>query len=220
MKYALVLTCCLSSLFSTGAVASANFNLKVDANVGRYDKINRSEANHKTSRLIASSNAAIKEFDRTVMAEAKPYQTLVQEAEGLARQLIQQALQDGQVETIVVRIVGDRFGEVAPLLTIRVSRAEWQAQPNIQQWARYGGRSSMQLLGYLEPQAPSEGFGAIAATPEVAPMSDAPDVSPPAAAPAPAVAPAANQRPRAAAAPGRESPIPGEVPEPSDPGYR
>jgi hypothetical protein len=211
MKYTIGLTLvtylgCLVSLIS---IANAN-------NLANY-----STNSLKIANAAPIQNANTKEFDRTILAEAKSYQLLVQAAEELAAQLIQQTLQASQVETIIVRVVGDRFGEVAPILTVRVARADWQAQPNIRTWARYGGRSSMQLLGYLGPK-PLSGSEAIAVAPAVAPQPQS--EANPGAAPAPAMVPAAattNPVPsRSVVAPGRESPIPGQVPEASDPGYR
>ena len=167
----------------------------------------------RMANIPSGQNLNVKEFDRTIVAGAETYPVLVQAAETLAQQLLQQGWQDRQVTTIVVRIVGDRVGAIAPILTVRVTRVEWQAQPNVQVWARYGGRSSLQLLGYLEPRSP---LSAIAATPEITPIA-APELASPA---APAAVSAPAVRSRVAPSPGRDSPIPGQVPEPSDPGYR
>ena len=167
----------------------------------------------RMANIPSGQNLNVKEFDRTIVAGAETYPVLVQAAETLAQQLLQQGWQDRQVTTIVVRIVGDRVGAIAPILTVRVTRVEWQAQPNVQVWARYGGRSSLQLLGYLEPRSP---LSAIAATPEIPPIA-APELATPA---APAAISAPAVRSRVAPSPGRDSPIPGQVPEPSDPGYR
>jgi hypothetical protein len=202
MKYPISLTLItyFGCIFGLTDIASAN---------AAADSINNT---FKITEAAPIQNTSVKEFDRTIVAAAKSYAALVQEAEGLARQLIQQALQAPSVETVVVRVGGDRFGAVAPLLTLRVTRTEWQAQPKVQAWARYGGRSSMQLLGYLEPKLPS---GEIATAPAVAPPA-APTSE---LTPAPVTVPAA-ARSRSTVAPGRESPIPGQVPEASDPGYR
>ena len=205
MKYtvSLTLVAYLGCFVSVASIANANSMIDTSLN------------SLKIAGTAPSSNTAVKEFDRTLMAEAKSYQALVQEAEGLAVQLIQQALQDHQVASIVVRVVGDRFGEVAPILTVRVTRAEWQTQPNVPAWARYGGRSSMQLLGYLEPK-PQSSEGAIATAPAVVPQAEASS----SAAPAPVSGPARAVQPRSRVMPGQESPIPGRIPESGDPGYR
>jgi hypothetical protein len=162
----------------------------------------------------ASSTGAVKEIDRVINSDAQTYQALVQQAEVLATQIINQELQNPQVETVVVRVSGDRYGNVAMLLIARVTRPEWQAKPNIRDWSKYAGQYSKQLLGYLNPPpAPTAVY-----VPS-APGGNAPSVQ--------GGVPAVQSRGGAALAPkGAETLrsvnplISGEVPEPSDPGYR
>ncbi|NJR52050.1 MAG: hypothetical protein HC780_23225 [Leptolyngbyaceae cyanobacterium CSU_1_3] len=163
----------------------------------------------------ASSTRAVKEIDRVINSDTPTYQALVQQAEVLAAQIINQELQNPQVETVVVRVSGDRYGNVAMLLIARVTRQEWQAKPNIRDWSKYAGQYSKQLLGYLNPLPPAP----TAVYVPSAPVGNAPSVQ--------GGVPAVGARGGASLAPkGTETLrsvnplISGEVPEPTDPGYR
>ncbi|KAM3115110.1 hypothetical protein [Phormidesmis sp. 146-33] len=173
-----------------------------------------SSAEADTKAPNSSGGSSVKEIDQVISSDTQTYPELMQQAETLATQLINRELQNAAVQTVVVRVSGDRFGSVAPILLVKVSRKDWQAKPNIRDWSRYAGQSSQQLLGYLNPPPPQAPV-ASSYTPEYVPET-APAVSSGEA----AVSNGSGQR-RAATSNRAVNPlISGSVPEPSDPGYR
>ncbi|NJN85421.1 MAG: hypothetical protein HC881_02755 [Leptolyngbyaceae cyanobacterium SL_7_1] len=70
--------------------------------------------------------------------ERTSYSDLLVEAEFLASQAITQAFnQDAGLMAIEVFVMGTRNGDVVPFLSAVVSRAQWQADPQIDRWADY-----------------------------------------------------------------------------------
>lgn len=63
---------------------------------------------------------------------------LVAEAEGLVTRVILDAFgQSSEVSEIEVVVLGDRHGEVSPILVTRVSRTQWQSDSQVSRWTRY-----------------------------------------------------------------------------------
>lgn len=84
----------------------------------------------------------------------RSYKALTQQAESLAEKLIKQAFaQNPQLTEVAVSIIGERNGQEVPLLTAKVSRANWQANPQIQAWTQYFSASAV-LLGFNQVQPP------------------------------------------------------------------
>lgn len=97
--------------------------------------------------------AETEEIDITLNAEGgQTFDTLLVQAEAQANSAIAQAFADPNTTVASVRIMGERFGQSVPVLFVTVSREDWQADPNLRSWARYFGRSSLALLGFLNPQ--------------------------------------------------------------------
>ncbi|HEY9881391.1 MAG TPA: hypothetical protein V6D29_23240 [Leptolyngbyaceae cyanobacterium] len=64
--------------------------------------------------------------------------SLVEQAEQLAVSTInQQFSQNSSLSEIKVMVMGNRYGEVIPVLTTSVSRTQWQAMPQISAWTQY-----------------------------------------------------------------------------------
>lgn len=170
-------------------------------------------AEAKTQTPSSGGSSTVKEIDQVINSDAQTYSELVQQSEILATQLISRELQNAAMETVLVRISGDRFGNVAPILLARVSRKDWQAKPNIRDWSRYAGQYSQQLLGYLNPppQAPTmEASSSMPFVPENSPS-----------APGSPAASSSSGSQRRAATSNRVNPLlSGAVPEDSDLGYR
>ena len=170
-------------------------------------------AEAKTQTPSSGGSSTVKEIDQVINSDAQTYSELVQQSEILATQLISRELQNAAMETVLVRISGDRFGNVAPILLARVSRKDWQAKPNIRDWSRYAGQYSQQLLGYLNPppQAPTmEASSSMPFVPENSPS-----------APGSSAASSSSGSQRRAATSNRVNPLlSGAVPEDSDLGYR
>ena len=170
-------------------------------------------AEAKTQTPSSGGSSTVKEIDQVINSDAQTYSELVQQSEILATQLIGRELQNAAMEMVLVRISGDRFGNVAPILLARVSRKDWQAKPNIRDWSRYAGQYSQQLLGYLNPppQAPTmEASSSMPFVPENSPS-----------APGSPAASSSSGSQRRAATSNRVNPLlSGAVPEDSDLGYR
>ena len=170
-------------------------------------------AEAKTQTPSSGGSSTVKEIDQVINSDAQTYSELVQQSEILATQLISRELQNAAMETVLVRISGDRFGNVAPILLARVSRKDWQAKPNIRDWSRYAGQYSQQLLGYLNPPPQAPTMEASSSMPFV------PENSP--AAPGSSAASSSSGSQRRAATSNRVNPLlSGAVPEDSDLGYR
>lgn len=108
------------------------------------------------SCLAMPTNSALaetKSLNFTLSAEeSQSFASLKEQAEILAVDVIQQRFQDNpQLMEIVVTIVGDRKAQQVPILQIKVTRSQWQQQPEIKLWSRYFPGSAT-LLGYLNPQ--------------------------------------------------------------------
>ena len=151
----------------------------------------------------SNQNAQTKQFDLTLNVDnVQTFADLRQQAELLARSFIEQGFaESSSIIEISVKIIGDRHGQQVPLLFSRVSRPDWQKQPEIQPWTKYFGSSAV-LLGFLKPQSQQ------ASPPRFSPATQM--TSPP-------PSPTTQQQ----TSPFSGTSIPsGASPEESDPGYR
>lgn len=74
------------------------------------------------------------------------YRNLIAQAELMVSNTInRQFTQNPGLSTIQVVVVGDRHGEVIPVLTTTVSRAQWQENSQVNAWTQYY-RASYALL--------------------------------------------------------------------------
>ncbi|MFY7805003.1 MAG: hypothetical protein ACOVQ7_16415 [Limnoraphis robusta] len=84
----------------------------------------------------------------TIDANSPSYNVLVQKAETLAKQSIEQAFKENStLEAITIMILGERGGQTVPILRTRVTRSQWQANSDVSEWTRYFP-PSQSLLGY------------------------------------------------------------------------
>ncbi|MEO1069521.1 MAG: hypothetical protein AAFW95_10435 [Cyanobacteria bacterium J06638_6] len=73
-----------------------------------------------------------------VREQNESFETLVQRSEIIARAAIQRSFDADLLMTdVVVTIIGDNRGVSVPILTVPVSRSEWQLSPDVTQWAQY-----------------------------------------------------------------------------------
>jgi len=71
----------------------------------------------------------------------------VSQAEAIAQTTLeQQFAQSPPPNAIVLRLMDEYQGQIVPVLTVRVSRVDWQQQPRVNPWATYFGRSPQQLI--------------------------------------------------------------------------
>ncbi|MEG3436437.1 hypothetical protein V0288_04840 [Pannus brasiliensis CCIBt3594] len=115
------------------------------------------------------------------------YQGLLARASKLAGETIGQRFQQNTaIDRVNVLVTAENQGEIAPLLSVNVSRQDWNGNPNVQRWARvfpfgkdllgFGGSSSSPSS---PPPPPSATTGA-AASPPSPPAKTPPGNTPPA----------------------------------------
>ncbi len=99
-------------------------------------------------------------------AKNQSFANLMQQAELTANTLISQEFaQASPVTEVGVTINGERNGQEVPLLSARVSRTNWQAQPKIQSWTNYFTKAEI-LLGFnqlpkTQPNVPKSSINSI-----------------------------------------------------------
>lgn len=91
-------------------------------------------------------------IDIPIYGRVQPSDLAVQ-AEALAeREINHQFSQDVGISEIEVVIVGDRNGEIVPILTAAVSRTQWEEIPQVNAWAQYYISSYALLLRHEEQE--------------------------------------------------------------------
>lgn len=76
----------------------------------------------------------------------------MQQAESTAINLIDQEFnQVSKITEVEITVSGERNGQEVPILSSRVSRTDWQAQPRIESWTKYFTKAEI-LLGFNLPQ--------------------------------------------------------------------
>lgn len=106
--------------------------------------------------LATPAAAELRRIDDTIRSEPEQtFETLMQQAESLATDLVNQGFAEDNVTEVSVHILGERHGQQVPLLFSRVSRADWQKHTGIRQWTRYF-RASGVLLGFFKPEQPNQ----------------------------------------------------------------
>ncbi|MEO0534231.1 MAG: hypothetical protein AAF215_10245 [Cyanobacteria bacterium P01_A01_bin.123] len=98
------------------------------------------------------------EFTFDVYGEVT-YESIWQEAEGLARQAIDATFaQDANVSEVVLVIMADRNGRIVPLVSLNVPRSEWQVQSNLARWIAWAAPSfsseTLLAIGVSIPDRP------------------------------------------------------------------
>ncbi len=80
------------------------------------------------------------------------FNNLMQQAESIAINSINQEFNRlSKVTEVGVIVSCDRNGQVVPILSSKVSRTNWQAQPSIESWTKYFTKAEI-LLGFNLPQ--------------------------------------------------------------------
>lgn len=86
--------------------------------------------------------------------ENQSFANLIQQAEFTAINFINQEFKSGsKVTKIGITVSGERNGQEVPLLSTKVSRVNWQAQPKIRSWTNYFVKAAV-LLGFNQPPKP------------------------------------------------------------------
>lgn len=85
---------------------------------------------------------------RVERLKAEPYAAFISRSELIARAAIQRAFdRDLLASSLVVYIIGLHQGAEAPVMSVEVSRSQWQQRPDSRRWATYY-RMSQILLGF------------------------------------------------------------------------
>jgi hypothetical protein len=97
--------------------------------------------------MAAPAHAKNRQIERLVNAQGNDFATLMRQADTIARDLLNQSFADPTTTEVSLKVLGEREGQIAPLLSVSVSRQDWQNRSSVQQWARYFGGSTT-LLGF------------------------------------------------------------------------
>lgn len=89
-------------------------------------------------------------FRSTLLVPRNPdeegYQAFLRQCEAITRASIQQTFDaDLLVSEVIVTVVGDNKGIAVPVMEVPVTRREWEARPDPQEWARYYDNASALL---------------------------------------------------------------------------
>lgn len=136
------------------------------------------------------------------------YNALARRAEGAARAVAQQRFDSDILLTrVVITVLGQNGGQIAPILVLDVNRNDWRSRPDPQRWAKYY-RSTPVLLeldGSAPP--PASTAPALPPVPEVPPVPNQTEPSnTPTNAPQAGLTPAASSQPAEFLPSGENSP--------------
>lgn len=96
--------------------------------------------------------AETRQLNYTLTPEAnQSFNGLIQQAERLAEQSVKESFANPSTTAIELKILAEREGLTAPILYVRVTRADWQRQSNLRSAFTYL-RGAEQLLGFRLPQ--------------------------------------------------------------------
>jgi hypothetical protein len=133
------------------------------------------------SVAVSIASATDQSFSYVVDATTdQNFLALVRRAEMTAVDLINRAFGDPNTTEVSLTIGADRFGQITPLLTIRISRSQWQSQPTIRAWAKYPPNAAV-LLGFrkLNPGYNSTPASvSVSSYPSITPTSSNPNSEP------------------------------------------
>lgn len=86
--------------------------------------------------------------------ENQSFANLIHQAESTVTNSIDQEFNRlPTVTEVEITVIGERNGQEVPLLSTKVSRLEWQAQPKIKLWTNYFTKAGI-LLGFNSQQKP------------------------------------------------------------------
>lgn len=117
----------------------------------------------------------------TINAEGLSYPSLIEQANRLAAETIEETFKDNpNLDQISILILGERNGQISPILKTFVSRSQWQNNANLGEWTRYLGRSE-ELLGFKTPlsETPNRRPNSISQPTQQTPRSPQPQIQRP-----------------------------------------
>lgn len=72
-----------------------------------------------------------------------PYKDLISQAESLVSGSIDQQFSQHAENSVEVVVLGNRNGDIIPILSTTVSREQWQTQPQVRAWTQYYASQSL-----------------------------------------------------------------------------
>lgn len=107
------------------------------------------------SLFLAPVQATPKEIEITLTSGSLDYYSLIERAEAAARAAISVGFAaDEQIQEVIVVILGEKGGQISPLLSVTVQRSAWEQEQNLRPWIRYF-TSAQVLLGYRQVSSPT-----------------------------------------------------------------
>lgn len=105
---------------------------------------------------VPTALAETKELNLTLESIGNPsFETIMKQAQELAEQSVEQEFTDNpEITEVSITILGDRNGQIVPLLRSKVSRSQWQQDPRIYLWTKYFNNSGV-LLGFYNSSGSS-----------------------------------------------------------------
>ncbi len=96
--------------------------------------------------------AETRQLDYTLTPKAnQSFNGLLQQAERLAEQVVKESFANPSTTAIELKILAEHEGLTAPILYVRLTRADWQKQSDLRSTFTYL-RGANQLLGFRLPQ--------------------------------------------------------------------
>ena len=128
---------------------------------------------------LSTALAESKKADFTIDSNAvSSYRSLMQQAEDRAeRAIAAEFANNPELTEITVTILGERQNRIVPLLLVKVSRSQWEEEPEMEKWTRYFITSEV-LLGFRETPEENPAFSP---PPPPPPSPTTPTDSPPSA---------------------------------------
>lgn len=103
---------------------------------------------------LSIASAETKELNLILNSDGiRVFETLMQQAQYVAKNSIEQEFTDPDITEVSVLISGEHNGQIVPILRSTVSRSQWQSDSRIHRWTSYYFGSSGVLLGYYNPSA-------------------------------------------------------------------
>ena len=102
---------------------------------------------------LSIARAETKKTDFTIDSSGvSSYRSLMQQAEDRAKRAIATEFADNpELTEITVTILAERLNRIVPLLLVKVSRSQWEEEPEMEKWTRYFITSEV-LLGFRDTQ--------------------------------------------------------------------
>ena len=103
------------------------------------------------SSFVAPASAETMQLNHTLTSDAsQSFSGLIKQAELLAEGLARQGFENPSTTAVEMKISAERDGLTAPILYVRVTRADWQKQPKLRTITYL--RDVDRLLGFRSPQ--------------------------------------------------------------------